>query len=233
MTDLLTVKDLTYKKSQKTILNHLNLNLQPGKIVAMLGLNGAGKTSLMRVIAGEAQNWHGQVSIAGEEKAPLRKASLSFTDNLSAFRGGTRIKTVVGFYDDLFQDFDREEFGKMAAFMNIDTDMRLRELSRGMKEKVFIALTLARQTKLYLLDEPFSGIDPLTRKRIINSLLLWKNDQATIVISDHFVNEIASILDEVVIIKDRNVAAHRSTDDIRENGQSIEEFFESFYGEED
>lgn len=233
MTELLTVKDLTYKKSQKTILNHLNLTLSTGKIVAMLGLNGAGKTSLMRVIAGEAQNWRGQVAVAGEEKAPLRKANISFTDNLSAFRGGTKIRTVVGFYADLFPDFDREEFGKMAAFMNIDTDLCLRELSRGMKEKVVIALTLARQTQLYLLDEPFSGIDPLTRKRIINSLLLWKNDQATIVISDHFVNEIASILDEVVIIKGQNVAAHRSTNDIREKGQGIEEFFESFYGEED
>ena len=233
MTEVLKIKDLTYHKSSKAILSHLNLGLDGGKIVALLGLNSAGKTSLMRVIAGVGQNWHGSVAVSGQEKPALRKARVSFTDNLSAFTGGMKIKNVVSFYDNLFPDFDREEFGKMAAFMNIDTDMRLRELSRGMREKLIIALTLARQTDLYLLDEPFSGIDPLTRKRIINSLLLWKNDKATIVISDHFVNEISSILDELVIIKDQTIASHRSADDVRAQGKSIEDFFTSFYGEED
>ncbi len=85
--------------------------------------------------------------------------------------------------------------------MKLSPDMRLGQLSRGMREKLVIALTFARKADLYLLDEPFSGIDPMARKKIINSIILWKDDKATILISDHFVNEIATLLDEVIILK--------------------------------
>ena len=116
--------------------------------------------------------------------------------------------------------------------MKLNNEMKLGQLSRGMREKLEIAVTLSREAKLYLLDEPFSGIDPMARKRIINSILLWKSPDSTIVISDHFVNEITTILDEVVIVKDKKIASHLSADDIRAKGHSIEEYYESLYADE-
>ena len=104
-------------------------------------------------------------------------------------------------------------------------------MSKGMREKLIIALTFSRQAELYLLDEPFSGIDAMARKKIISSIILWKADEATILISDHFVNEIASMLDEVVVVKDKTIYCHKSTEEIRESNQSIEEFYENIYGE--
>lgn len=233
MNDLLTVKDLTYRKNQKTILKDANLNLSSGKIVALLGENGTGKTTLMRIIAGVAKNYKGEVNLEGTTKEAARKAKLSFTDGLTGFSDSTKIKDVVKFYATIFQDFDENEFDELRKFMKLDNDMKLSQLSRGMREKLIIALTFARKADLYLLDEPFGGIDAMARKKIINSIILWKDEKATILISDHFVNEISSLLDEVVIVKDHTILEHKSADDIRQNHETIEEYYESFYADED
>lgn len=233
MNDLLTVKDLTYRKNQKTILKDANLNLSSGKIVALLGENGAGKTTLMRIIAGVAKNYKGEVNLEGTTKEAARKVKLSFTDGLTGFSDSTKIKDVVKFYATIFQDFDENEFDELRKFMKLYNDMKLSQLSRGMREKLIIALTFARKADLYLLDEPFGGIDAMARKKIINSIILWKDEKATILISDHFVNEISSLLDEVVIVKDHTILEHKSADDIRQNHETIEEYYESFYADED
>ncbi|MCT7681324.1 MAG: ABC transporter ATP-binding protein [Lactobacillus crispatus] len=214
MNDLLAIKDVSYKKNQKQVLQDVNLNLAPGKIVALLGENGAGKTTLMRIIAGVAKNYKGEI-------------------NLTGFSDSTKIKEVVKFYATIFQDFDENEFDELRKFMKLDPEMKLSQLSRGMREKLIIALTFARKADLYLLDEPFGGIDAMARKKIINSIILWKDEKATILISDHFVNEISSLLDEVVIVKDHTVLEHKSADDIRQTHKSIEEYYESFYADED
>lgn len=233
MNNLLSVKDLSYKKNQKQILHDVNLNLDKGKIIALLGENGAGKTTLMRIIAGVAKNYKGTVSLEGATKEAERKARLSFTDGLTGFSDSTKIKDIVNFYINIFEDFDADQFDQLREFMKLDLDMKLSQLSRGMREKLIIALTFSRKVDLYLLDEPFGGIDAMARKKIINSIILWKAEDATILISDHFVNEIAALLDEVVVIKDRTIFVHKSAEEIRSNHESIEEYYEGLYEDED
>lgn len=233
MNNLLSVKDLSYKKNQKQILHDVNLNLEKGKIIALLGENGAGKTTLMRIIAGVAKNYKGIISLEGATKEADRKARLSFTDGLTGFSDSTKIKDIVNFYINIFEDFDADQFDQLREFMKLDLDMKLSQLSRGMREKLIIALTFSRKVDLYLLDEPFGGIDAMARKKIINSIILWKAEDATILISDHFVNEIATLLDEVVVIKDRTIFAHESAEEIRSNHESIEEYYEGLYEDED
>lgn len=233
MNNLLSVKDLSYKKNQKQILHDVNLNLEKGKIIALLGENGAGKTTLMRIIAGVDKNYKGTISLEGATKEADRKARLSFTDGLTGFSDSTKIKDIVNFYINIFEDFDADQFDQLREFMKLDLDMKLSQLSRGMREKLIIALTFSRKVDLYLLDEPFGGIDAMARKKIINSIILWKAEDATILISDHFVNEIATLLDEVVVIKDRTIFAHESAEEIRSNHESIEEYYEGLYEDED
>ena len=233
MENLLEIRDLTYKKNLKTILDNINLNLQPGKIVALLGENGAGKTTLMRIISGMAKNYHGTVTISGESNVAERKAHLSFTDGLSGFANSTKIKEIVKFYEIIYQDFDQNQFEQLRQFMKLDSEMRLSEMSKGMREKLIIALAFSRKADLYLLDEPFSGIDAMARKKIINSIILWKPENSTILVSDHFVNEIASMLDEIVIIKDKTIYTHKSTEEIREHHKSVEDYYEGLYEAEE
>ena len=225
----LQLENINYKKNRQIILQDVNLELSKGKIVALLGENGAGKTTLMRIIAGLAKNYHGVVKVAGKENVVQRKAHLSMTDALRGFSDSYTILEVKNFYLSLYHDFDEEEFEKLKGFMKLNNEMKLSQLSRGMKQKLEIALTLSRKVPLYLLDEPFSGIDAMARKRIINSILLWKDPEATIIISDHFVNEITSILDEIIIIKDKTIYRHASADDIRAGGKSIDQYYEALY----
>ena len=207
----LEIKDLSYHKNSKTILERVNLTLEAGKIVALVGANGAGKTSLMRVITG------------------LAKQYIAMTDSLSAFRDSRKIKDVADFYRLVYPDFDDKQFADILKFMNLNEDERLGSLSKGMKEKLIIALVFSRKAKLYLLDEPFSGVDAMSRKKIIKSMLLWKPEEATLVISDHVLDEIAPVIDEVVLIKKHSVLEQRSAEEIRAEQESIEEWYEGFY----
>lgn len=232
MGELLNVKDLNYKKNHRTILENVSLQVETGKIIALLGENGAGKTTLMRIISGIAKNYKGVVEVDGNQDEVKRKAVVAMTDALNGFGDSTTIGEVNQFYQRLYLDYDPEEFKKLRDFMKLNEDMKLGQLSRGMREKLEIALTLSRKAKLFLLDEPFAGIDPMARKRIINSILLWKDEEATIIISDHFVNEIATLLDEIIVIKDKTVVSHVSADDIRAKGQSVEQYYESLYEDE-
>lgn len=233
MSNTLEIKDLSYRKNSKKILERVNLTLEAGQIVALLGANGAGKTSLMRVIAGVAKHYQGQVSVCGETDEDARKQYLAMTDNLAYFKDSVKIKDVEAFYQGVYGDFDQEQFGQILEFMNLNQDEKLGALSKGMKEKLVIALTFARKAKLYLLDEPFSGIDVMSRKKIVKSLLLWKPEDATLVISDHVLGEVATIIDEVVLVKNHSVLEQRSADEIREKHESLEEWYEGFYeGEE-
>ncbi|RMC50292.1 ABC transporter ATP-binding protein [Lactobacillus sp. ESL0263] len=231
MSNLLEIENLTYRKNLKVILKDINLNLKHGKIVALLGENGAGKTTLMRVIAGINKNFRGMVAIDGVQSVADRKRVISFSDSLSGFKESTKVAKIINFYEYLYDDFDKNKFKQLQKFMRLNENLRLSEMSKGMREKLIIALTFSRQAELYLLDEPFSGIDAMARKKIISSIILWKADEATILISDHFVNEIASMLDEVVVVKDKTIYCHKSTEEIRESNQSIEEFYENIYGE--
>ena len=231
MSNLLEIENLTYRKNLKVILKDINLNLKHGKIVALLGENGAGKTTLMRIIAGINKNFRGMVAIDGVQSVADRKRVISFSDSLSGFKESTKVAKIINFYEYLYDDFDKDKFKQLQKSMRLNEDLRLSEMSKGMREKLIIALTFSRQAELYLLDEPFSGIDAMARKKIISSIILWKADEATILISDHFVNEIASMLDEVVVVKDKTIYCHKSTEEIRESNQSIEEFYENIYGE--
>ena len=224
---------LTKKYRDNIALNDISLSVYRKEIYGLIGENGAGKTTLMRIIAGVAKNYKGTVSLEGATKEADRKARLSFTDGLTGFSDSTKIKDVVNFYINIFEDFDADQFDQLREFMKLGLDMKLSQLSRGMREKLIIALTFSRKVDLYLLDEPFGGIDAMARKKIINSIILWKAEDATILISDHFVNEIATLLDEVVVIKDRTIFAHESAEEIRSNHESIEEYYEGLYEDED
>ena len=234
MTDGLQIQGLVYKKNWHTILQDINLTVAPGKIVGLLGENGAGKTTLMRLIAGVAKANQGQISINGATTAATKKQAVSFSTALDGFPKSTVLKKIVTFYQTVYPDFALDKYQELAAFLKINNQQKLSELSKGMREKLVIALTLARQTQLYLLDEPFSGIDSMSRKGIIQSIIQWKAPTATMLISDHYVAEIASILDDVIIIKDKTVYTHQAADTIRaEYEQSIEAYYESAYQEQE
>lgn len=230
MTKVLEIKNLKYMKNSKTILKDVNLEIDSGKIVGLLGENGAGKTTLMRLIAGVNSLPEGVITVGGETKKADIKENVSFSDQLTGFGRSTRLGEIVKFYKNVYPDFSNEKYQEIAKYLEVDETKRLSALSTGTLGKFVIALALSRNAKLYLLDEPLSGIDSMSRKRIINSIIKWKDDDATIIISDHYVTEIASLLDDVVIIKDDSIYEMISVEEIQAKYHlGVEEYYEKVY----
>lgn len=230
MTELLTIQGLRYRRNLHTLLNGVDLTLSCGRIVGLLGANGAGKTTLMRLIAGLAGNYRGEIRMAGDPSNTQRKRHVSFTNALIGADDRQRVSQLADFWTALYPDFDRKRYDALAATLDLPQDKRLAALSKGIRMKVEIALTLARNVDLYLLDEPFDGIDSMTRKKIITSIITWKPDGATILISDHHVTDVANLLDTVVVLKDQRVVDVALTDAIREqNHVTIEDYYERFF----
>ncbi|KRM10505.1 ABC transporter ATP-binding protein [Paucilactobacillus suebicus] len=233
MTELLSIENLTYRRNLRTILTNLSLTLNDNQIVGLLGANGAGKTTLMRLIAGSAVNYRGSISINGKNTGSERKSMVSFSAQLEGVNENLKLIKIADYFNHVFPDFEMNDFEKLAANLSIDLDQHFISLSKGNRQKFVMAITLAKHAKLYLLDEPFNGIDSMSRKKIVASIIEWKPEDATILISDHHVTDIANLLDAVAIVKDHTVVTQKSADEIREeNGQSIETFYESFYEEE-
>jgi len=230
MTDLVKIKNLNYKKNSKTILKNVTLNLNSGKIVGLLGENGAGKTTLMRLIVGINSLPEGVITVGGAVKKAAIKQNVSMTDQLAGFGKNVKIGDIVRFYENVYPDFSEPKYMEISEFLGLEEGKRLSSLSTGTRGKLVIALTLARETKLYLLDEPLSGIDSMSRKKIISSIIRWKSDDSTIVISDHYVTEVASLLDDVVIIKDQTIYQVSSVEAIQEKYHlGIEDYYEQVY----
>lgn len=230
MTEALMIKQLNYRRNQKQLLTDVNLTLPQGQIVGLLGANGAGKTTLMRLIAGSAVNFRGSIQVGDAGDAVARKAQVSFSGMIDGFNPNWRVGQVAETLAELLADFRGEDFYQLCDLLGLDQKQRIKRLSKGNQRKLRLAVTLSRRAQLYLLDEPFDGIDVMTRKAMLNSILKWAPEHATLVISDHHVTDIEQLLDQVVVIKARTIAAQAQADDIRAQGQSVEQYFESFYG---
>ena len=223
---MIEIKNLSLKYEGKTVLSDFNLNLDTGKIIGLVGENGTGKSTLMRVIAGLEKNYQGQVLIDGEKLGGETNALISYQPDHLPFDDYMTVIDIGNIYERFYDDFDSESYYKMIDSFSIERSLKIKECSKGMKDKVQIAATLARKTQIYLLDEPMTGIDPKARFEMLNTIIENFNSESTLIISTHLISEIEKILDEVIIISDGKVLAHKAVDEIREEqGLSLEEYF--------
>ena len=223
---MIEIKNLTVKYGGKNVLAGMDLNLEKGKIIGLVGENGTGKSTLMRVIAGLEKNYSGEVLIDGQKPGGLTNALISYQPDHLPFDDFMTVIDIGNIYERFYDDFDAESYYKMIDSFSIKRSLKIKECSKGMKDKVQIAATLARKTELYLLDEPMTGIDPKARYEMLNTIIENFNSESTLIISTHLISEIEKILDEVIIISDGKVLAHKAVDEIREEkGLSLEEYF--------
>lgn len=227
----LVIEHLSYGKARKQILTDVNLTVGQGQVVGLLGANGAGKTTLMRLIAGGAVRHQGTITVADVAEPTKRRALVSYSDQLAGVMPGMTLRAITTMMARLYPDFDPARYQEMAQALGLKSSQRLKRLSKGNQRKFVLAVTLARTAVLYLLDEPFDGIDVMTRKAMLQGILQWLPETATLMISDHHVTDIEALLDQVIIIKDGTVATQIATDTIRQTGQSVEGYFADFYEE--
>lgn len=216
-----------YKKyGDKEVFKDLNINIPKGKIVGLLGPNGSGKTTMIKIINGLTQCDKGKVKINGLKPSVKTKEIISYLPDRNHLNEDMRVKQVLKFFSDFYKDFDMKKAKDMIKNLNLDINEKIKSMSKGTKEKVALILVMSRNAKLYILDEPIGGVDPASRAYIIKTILKNYNEDSTLLISTHLINEIENICDEVIIISNGKIILKGEVDDIRENkGISIDAFF--------
>lgn len=223
---MIEIKNLSLKYGGREVLKDLNLNIDSGKIIGLVGENGTGKSTLIRVLTGLEKNYKGEVLIDGNRPGGETNALISYQPDHLPFDDSMTIIDIGNIYERFYDDFDAENYYKMIDSFSIKRNLKIKECSKGMKDKVQIAASLARKTDFYLLDEPMTGIDPKARYEMLNTIIENFSPESTLLISTHLITEIEKILDEVIIISDGKVLAHKAVDEIREEkGLSLEEYF--------
>ncbi len=224
------VEGLTKTYGTLRALDGLNLTLPTGQIVGLLGENGCGKTTLLKVLAGVLADHTGDVTIAGHRPGPGSKARVSFLPDASFLPDGARVSECVGMYKDFFPDFDVAKADDLIGFFGLQQSMRLKQMSKGMREKVQIALAMSRQASVYLLDEPISGVDPAAREVILQGMVRNLSEDSLVLISTHLVHDLEAILDGVVLMRHGKVLLAGEVDDLRaQHNMSIDQLFREVY----
>lgn len=227
---LLVCRDLVKNYGNLTALNHVNLEIDSGKIIGLLGPNGSGKTTLIKLISGLLTPDFGELTVAGERPGVKTKSYVAYLPDNNFLNSWMTVKELVNYFIDFYADFRPELAYSMMERLGISPEVKLKTLSKGNKEKVSLILIMSRSAKLYVLDEPIAGVDPATRDYIISTIINNYNPDASVIISTHLISDIEQVLDEVIFINNGIVSLHKSVDAIREeNGKSVDELFREVY----
>ncbi len=227
---LLQCQDVWKYYGRKEALRGLSFQLTGGKIVGLLGPNGSGKTTLMKVLNGLLRPERGSVLIDGEAPGIYTKSIVSYLPDKTYFADWMKVSDLFGLFEDFYGDFDRGKAEEMSWALEIDTNQRMKTLSKGTREKVQLILVMSRNAKLYLLDEPIAGVDPAARDYILATILNNYNPEGTVLISTHLISDVERVLDEVLFIQDGQVLRQELVDDIREKeGKSVDELFREVF----
>lgn len=206
-----------YKSYNKLLaLNNLNLSLEGGQIVGLLGPNGSGKTTLIKILNDLLKADRGNILIDGKNPSTETKEVVAYLPDRNSLPDYMKIKDLINMQADFFKDFDAHKANSMIEDLGINTNMRFKSLSKGMGEKVQLALVMSRKAKVYLLDEPIGGVDPSARDYILRTIISNYNPESVVIISTHLISEIESVLDDVIFIKNGEIVLRKSPDLIRE-----------------
>lgn len=230
MSELLKVTNVTKKYHHFKALNNVSMTLESGKIIGLLGPNGSGKTTLIKIINGLLKDYEGEVLVDGKNVGIDSRKIISYLPDENYFQDWMYIKDVLSIFSDLYEDFDKENCLTLMNRFKLDKGMKIKEMSKGMKEKFQLSLVMSRKAKLYILDEPIAGVDPAAREVILDVILNNYEEDALVLISTHLISDLETIFDDVVFLKDGENVLHQSTEDLRlERKQSIDEAFREVF----
>ncbi len=230
MSEILTCSGLTKNYGGVWALNNVNLCLGSGKIVGLLGPNGSGKTTLIKLINGLLTPSFGSVKVDGKYIGVETKKIVAYLPDNIYLNSWMTVEQIVEYFADFYEDFRVELAFEMLRRLGISPVAKLKNLSKGNKEKVCLILVMSRNAKLYVLDEPIAGVDPAARDYVISTIINNYNPDATVLISTHLIYDIEQILDEVIFLKQGNVVLHQTVDSIREeHGKSVDELFREVF----
>jgi len=228
--ELLECKNLCKDFGKKKVLKNINLVIPRGKIIGLLGKNGTGKTTLIKLINDLLVPTSGEILVNGECIGVESKKIISYLPEKTYLDKSMTVLETINYFEEFYDNFDSKKAKKLIKDLDLDINQKLSKMSKGMQEKVQLVLVMSRKAELYILDEPLGGVDPATRDYILDTILTNFNEGSSVIISTHLISDIERILDEVIFIDKGKIVLTSSSDELREKEQkSIDEIFRRMF----
>lgn len=223
-------RNLTKKYGSTAALDAVDLQLEAGQIVGLLGPNGSGKTTMIKLANGLMEPTGGEILISGMAPCPQTKEQVAYLPDRDFLPPYMNVEGLLKYYEDFFRDFDRVKAMEMIRELGLDPKQKLKAMSKGTREKIQLILTMARNAKVYLLDEPIAGVDPAARDLILRTIIGNYNPDALVLISTHLIADVERVLDDIVFLKSGHINLHENADALRERtGKNVDQLFREVY----
>ena len=227
---ILEVKNLNKSFDNKKVLKDINFSISKGKIVGLLGKNGVGKTTLIKLINDLLTPTSGEILVKGNKIGVETKKVISYLPERTYLNKQMKVCEVISFFEDFYEEFDSKKAKKLLKDLDLDINQKLTKMSKGMQEKVQLVLVMSRKADLYVLDEPLGGVDPATRDYILDTILSNFDEDSSVIISTHLISDIEKILDEVIFIDKGEIVLQSDADKLRNKEKSsIDEIFRRMF----
>ena len=228
--ELVEFKNVCKSYGKKKVLKDINLTIPRGKIIGLLGKNGTGKSTLIKLLNDLLTPTSGEILINGEKVGVNSKKIISYLPERTYLDKSMTVEKVINYFEDFYDNFDSKKVLKLLKDLDLDVNQKLNKMSKGMQEKVQLVLVMSRKADLYILDEPLGGVDPATRDYILDTILNNFDEGASVIISTHLISDIEKILDEVIFIDKGKIILQDSAEELRKKEkESIDEIFRRMF----
>lgn len=229
MANIINVKGLSKSYGKKVVLDNIDFEIEEGSIVGLLGPNGCGKTTLIKILTGLIKDHTGTVKIANEEPGAYTKSLVAFLPDTSYLPDWMKPSDAINYFADFYEDFDKDKAVRMVTDFGLDPHQRFKTMSKGQQEKLSLILVMCRRAKLYVLDEPLGGLDPAARSAILDLIMNNYAKDAAVLLSTHLINDVERIFDRVLMISKGKVVVNSHINEIKEKGQNVEDLFKEVF----
>ncbi len=232
MADIISVKNLTKSYGNHLVLDNVSFDFAEGQIIGLLGPNGSGKTSLIKILTGLINDYKGDVLIDGNRPGKESKAAVAYLPEKTYLASWMTTKDAVEYIADFYDDFDKEKAYRMIDTFRLPIKQKVKTMSKGMQEKLQLVLVMCRNARLYVLDEPMGGVDPAARDFILETILKNRPEGSTILMSTHLIQDVEEIFDSILMIGRGQVLIKDSVANILSGGKTINGIFKEVFSVE-